>query len=349
MKRREFLTAPVCLAGAVVLPRCLEAMTYDPILLAHLGAHEGRFNSGGLTIVAAYSAEGHYMAGQAVAQLISRHVSGAKAMLTVVATTADALRLLRAGRTETPYGHFVVNLAVVDGDEADARIREVTGGRPEEPADLRLLTLLPPELLHIVTLRESPVRRVGDLKGKTVSIGPAGSRSAKVMGRLLEALDLSGATALQREALPLAAALKALAERRIDAFAWHGPVSPALFAHLGGLLGIQMTLVSQTDGIVKLRLDGGPAYYAAVIPKGAYQWLETDVRVVGTQNLLIGRADLSAQLAYDIVRTVNAHPEAFDGAGGSLPELSGGPEPSLPLHPGAKKFREEIKPRLLTK
>lgn len=345
MKRREFLTRAACLAGAVVLARRVEARTDDPIRLAHLGAHEGRFNTGGLTIVAAYSAEGHYMAGQAVAQLISRYVAGAKAMLTVVATTADALRLLRAGRTDTPYGQFVVNLAVVDGDEAG--VHEASRGHPQEPADLRLLTLLPPELLHIVTLRGSPVRGVGDLKGKTVSIGPAGSRSAKVMGYLLEALDLSGGAALKREALPLAAALKALAERRIEAFAWHGPVSPTLFAHLGGLLGIQMTLLSQADGIVKLRRGGRPAYYAAVIPKGAYPWLENDVPVVGTQNLLISRADLSAQLAYDIVRTVNAHPAAFEGVGGSLPELSGGPEPSLPLHPGALKFREETKPALL--
>src|SRR5205809_2566110 len=226
MNRREFLATASGVAAAGLFPR---------VSLAHLGAHEGRFGTGGLTLISGYCAEGHHLVGQAVVELISQHVSTAKrSQLTVIASSADTLRLLRAGYTDTPYGRFTVDLALVEGDEAYAALKG-TGSQD----GLRLLTLLPAQYLHIVTLGESPIRSILELKGKPVSVGPARSRSEKLTLRLLEALDPSVATSLQRAALGLSESMWALAEKKVDALAWHGPVSPALFEHLAGLLKIR--------------------------------------------------------------------------------------------------------------
>jgi len=331
MNRREFLATASGVAAAGFFPR---------ICLAHLGAHEGRFTTGGLTLISGYCAEGHHLVGQAVVELISQHVSTAKrSQLTVIASSADTLRLLRAGHTDTPYGRFSVDLALVEGDEVHAALKG-TGSRD----GLRLLTLLPAQYLHIVTLGESPIRSVGELKGKTVSVGPARSRSEKLMFRLLGALDPSVGASLQRAALGLSESMWALAEKKIDAFAWHGPVSPALFEHLAALLKIRLTLLSHEEGVPKLREKYGTAYYPALIRQGAYAWLEKDVRVVGTQNLLISRLDLPVQLAYDIVKALDSHPDAFTGADRRLSDLGAGPETYMPfpVHPGALKFRNEM-------
>ena len=331
MNRREFLAAASGVAAAGFFPR---------VCLAHLGAHEGRFTTGGLTLISGYCAEGHHLVGQAVVELISQHVSTAKrSQLTVIASSADTLRLLRAGHTDTPYGRFSVDLALVEGDEVHAALKG-TGSRD----GLRLLTLLPAQYLHIVTLGESPIRSVGELKGKTVSVGPARSRSEKLMFRLLGALDPSVGASLQRAALGLSESMWALAEKKIDAFAWHGPVSPALFEHLAALLKIRLTLLSYEEGVPKLREKYGTAYYPALIRQGAYAWLEKDVRVVGTQNLLISRLDLPVQLAYDIVKALDSHPDAFTGADRRLSDLGAGPETYMPfpVHPGALKFRNEM-------
>jgi len=330
MNRREFLARASGVAAAGFFPR---------VCLAHLGAHEGRFTTGGLTLISGYCAEGHHLVGQAVVELISQHVSTAKrSQLTVIASSADTLRLLRAGHTDTPYGRFSVDLALVEGDEVHAALKG-TGSRD----GLRLLTLLPAQYLHIVTLGESPIRSVGELKGKTVSVGPARSRSEKLMLRLLEALDPSVGASLKRAELGLSESMWALAEKKIDAFAWHGPVSPALFEHLAALLKIRLTLLSYEDGVPKLREKYGTAYYPALIRQGAYAWLEKDVRVVGTQNLLISRLDLPVQLAYDIVKALDSHPDAFTGADRRLSDLGAGPETYMPfpVHPGALKFRNE--------
>src|SRR5256712_12110873 len=270
MNRREFLATASGVAAAGCVPR---------VCVVHLGAHEGRFATGGLTLISGYCAEGHHLVGQAVVDLISRHVSTAKrSQLTVIASSAHALRLLRAGYTDTPYGRFSVDLALVEGDEAYTALKG-TGSH----ARLRLLTLLPAQSLHIVTPGESPIRSILELKGKTVSVGPARSRSEKLTLRLLEALDPSVGASLQRAALGLSESMWALAEKKIDALAWHGPVSPALFEHLAGLLKIRIALLSYEEGVPKLREKYGTAYYPALIRQGAYPGLEQDIRVVGTR------------------------------------------------------------------
>src|SRR3989442_14157847 len=107
MNRREFLATASGVAAAGFFPR---------VCLAHLGAHEGRFATGGLTLVSGYCAEGHHLVGQAVVDLISRHVSTARrAQLTVIASSADTLRPLRARYTHTPYCRFSVELALGEG------------------------------------------------------------------------------------------------------------------------------------------------------------------------------------------------------------------------------------------
>src|SRR6266849_3931674 len=250
MKRREFFATTLGLAGAGLFPRLVYAELDPPIRLAHLGAHEGRFTTGGLTLVSGYSVEGHHQVGQAVVELISRYVSGAKrSVLTVVASSADALRLLRAGRTDTAYGQFTVDLVLVEGDEAYAALQGGNASGSQDSGELRLLTMLPPQFLHIVTLRERPIGSIGELKGKKVSVGPPRSRSEKVMLRLLEALDPSVGISLQREPLGLSESMWALGEKKIDALAWHGPISPLLFEHLAGLLKIRIALLSYEEGV----------------------------------------------------------------------------------------------------
>ena len=335
MNRREFLATASGVAGAGLFPL---------VSLAHLGAHEGRFTTGGLTLISGYSVEGHHLVGQAVVELISQHVSTAKrSQLTVIASSADTLRLLRAGHTDTPYGRFTVDLVLVDGDEAYAALQGADASGSPDSGGLRLLTLLPAQYLHIVTLRESPIRSIGEFKGKAVSVGPSRSRSEKLMLRLLEALDPSVATSLRRETLGLSASMWALAEKKIDALAWHGPVSPVLFEHLAGLLKIQIALLSHEEGVPKLREKYGTAYYPAVIRQGAYPWLKKDIGVVGTQNLLISRLDLPDQTAYEIVKTLSSHRDAFTGTDYRLSDVGAEPKTLTPFpdHPGALKFRDE--------
>src|SRR2546427_6223608 len=110
MNRRGFLATASGVAAAGFVPR---------VSLAHLGAHEGRFATGGLTLISGYCVEGHHLVGQAVVDLISRHVSTAKrSQLTVIASSADTLGLLRAGHTDTPYGRVTVDRPLAGGDQA---------------------------------------------------------------------------------------------------------------------------------------------------------------------------------------------------------------------------------------
>src|SRR2546429_8823057 len=98
MNRREFLATASGVAAAGFVPG---------VCLAHLGAHEGRFATGGLTLVSGYCAERHHLVGQAVVVLILRHVPTARrSRLTVIPSSPSTLRLLPACPPESPPWRF---------------------------------------------------------------------------------------------------------------------------------------------------------------------------------------------------------------------------------------------------
>src|SRR5437773_12455718 len=66
MNRREFLATASGVAAAGLFPR---------VSLAHLGAHEGRFGTGGLTLIRGYCAQGDHLEGEAGDALIAQHLS----------------------------------------------------------------------------------------------------------------------------------------------------------------------------------------------------------------------------------------------------------------------------------
>ena len=332
MTRRTFLTASAAVVGVAVVPRALDAAAREPWRVAHLGAHEGRFTKGALTLVSGYTVEGHHFAGQTIAGAITRYGKGTRAVLTVVASAADALRLLQSGGTTTAYGHFGVDLALVESDELHASI-----AARRELSELQALCTLPPHFLHVVALSGSPLQWARDVKGQRVSLGASGSRTEKVVRRFLAASDMS-LDDLRRESLPPGASMKALAEHRLDAFAWHGPVSTDVFERLPGLLGIRLTLLPLGDESTGLAADGG-RYYAGTLSKGTYSWLERDARALATANYLLCRRDLPLEVGYRIVKALQSHLDA------TLPGMGGSgraePAPPVPLHPGALRFAEE--------
>jgi TRAP-type uncharacterized transport system substrate-binding protein len=136
---------------------------------------------------------------------------------------------------------------------------------------------------------------------------------------------------LRRESLPPGASMKALAESRLDAFAWHGRVSTDVFERLPGLLGIRLTLLPLGDESSRLAADGG-RYYAGTLPKTTYSWLERDARALATANYLVCRRDLPLETGYRIVKALQSGMGGADGAG---------PAPPISLHPGALRFAEE--------
>jgi uncharacterized protein len=102
-----------------------------------------------------------------------------------------------------------------------------------------------------------------------------------------------------------------------------------------------LTLVTASEAIRKTMPEFGPAKIAA----GTYRLLDKDYVTVGVPNFVIGRADLPADLVYQLVKaTFENQPrlvKATSAAGDTLPQ-NALKNTFLPFHPGAVRYYREI-------
>lgn len=279
-------------------------------------------------VLAAGEEGGFYLA---FARLFADQVNQADVGLrcTAIATEASVanLDLLRTGRAD---------LALV---LADTALTAVAGKPPfTAPTPLQALGRVYENYMQLVVRMDSPIRKVADLAGRTVSFGAAGSGAALFGERLLAAAGIRPTV----EHLPLAEAVAALAARRIDALLWSGGVPTPALADLDNRVGILLlSLDSVTSG---LRSDYGSVYEPVLVPSEAYQHVQ-DVHTIGVANLLVGSPSLPADVAGAVVSVL------VNRAAQLVPQQALGTQfldartlvatAGVPLHPGAAaKYRD---------
>ncbi len=274
-----------------------------------------------------------YPAGGALCREINKAADDRIACL--VAATAGSeenLKRLRAGE---------LDLAVVQSDWAyHAAGRGINGDPPF--AGLRSLFSLQPLVMTLVAGPESGVQTLDDLKGKSVSIGPAGSGLAAGARLVLEGLGFSPGS-LELVEMPVDRQIPALCNAEIDAF-----LIPV--AHPNGAVGSAVDLCAATfipiSGEPAARLlKAFPYYGTASIPAGLYLYNGDAVESIGLVANVVADQSLDADLVYQIVKSVfdnlddlrEQHPvlENLDEA-----EMTGAGLPA-PLHPGAMQFYQE--------
>jgi hypothetical protein len=274
----------------------------------------------------------YYPYGGAIARVLSLHLSGLEATAEVTAASVDNLKLIRDHKSDIGF-----TLADTLDDAVKGRGAFVGGAVP-----VRALAVLYSNYTHLVSHGASGVSRVADLRGKTVSLGAAGSGTELIATRILQAARLDPARDLTRVSLGVSQSVDAIKDAKIDAFFWSGGVPTAAVLDLANTPGASWRLVPNDDVLESLQSRYGEALYSRLsVPRAAYAGLPADVAVVGVSNLLVVHQDMPEQLAYDITRLlfehradlVAVHPEA---ARLSLATASTGSP--APFHPGALRF-----------
>lgn len=208
---------------------------------------------------------------------------------------------------------------------------------------LRAIASLFPEALHLVVRAESPIRRVADLRGKTVALGEPGSGTLASTRTLLAAMGLDETT-LTRKYLRPALTIDELRAGTIDAFFLIGVGPMAPIRELAGTTPIR--LVPIDDEILHALEKAHPVYSRTIIAAGSYRGVEGATVSVGCAALWVAGAGVEADLIYAITKALwNDATERLLSASnpigarvrreGALTGLS------LPLHPGAERYYRE--------
>jgi uncharacterized protein len=199
---------------------------------------------------------------------------------------------------------------------------------------IRVIADLFPEAVQLVVATGSPIRKLGDLSGKRVSLGSAGSGGAVIAGEILSATGVRGIK-LRHDAYETSAGL--LQQGRLDAFFYLGETPSPL---IGDLVARGVAHLMPIQGKLRSRLLARvPGLAAATIASDTYSGSGL-VETVSCRTLWLAHDGTPPDIVYGLVRAL-FHPANQTLLAAQNIRL-GRPDPfSVKLHPGAERFYRE--------
>ncbi|MBR0649880.1 TAXI family TRAP transporter solute-binding subunit [Roseomonas terrae] len=206
---------------------------------------------------------------------------GVRMVVLPTAGSVENLTLLRDSRVSLAFAQADVAALAVAGRGPFAEV----GPNPE----IRALMALFPEQLHIVVRADDPAQGIGDLAGRRVATGLAGSGSRVTAAEALAAAGVHVEDPADARTLDPRASLAALAARRVDAVMLVGaapfpPVVEAFGAAPLRLLPVDAALADRVRGAGLVALP---------IPAGAYAGQPGAVPALAVAALLVTEANLT--------------------------------------------------------
>ncbi|MCF6138982.1 TAXI family TRAP transporter solute-binding subunit [Pseudalkalibacillus berkeleyi] len=204
--------------------------------------------------------------------------------------------------------------------------------------NVQAIGTLYPETIQIVVMKNSDIKSVEDLKGKSVSIGDIGSGTAENAKQILEVHGIS-TDDIEVKNLPFDESAELLQDGELDAaFITSGAPTGAIEG-LSALKPVRILPIA--DDKAKELSEKYPYYAQDTIPSGTYQ-LEEEVNTVAVLAMLVVRKDLSEDAVYNLTKAF------FDNVGdikhakgekiSAENALNG---VGIDLHPGAEKYYKE--------
>ena len=256
--------------------------------------------------------------------------------------TATSVTAITSGGSKANIEAMSKNDAQLGFVQSDVAAYAYEGTRLFETADTSFsaVAALYMEQVQIVTL-DPNIKSVADLKGKSVSIGAAGS------GVYFNAVDVLGAYGIDADKdinptyQSFGDSVESLQDGKIDAaFVVAGAPTTAVTSLSATK---QVYLVSLDDEHINKLVADSPYYSKNVISKDAYGTPE-DVTTVAVMAVVIARNDVAEDDVYNFVSTVFENKDEITQAHAKGAELDlnfAASYGSIPYHPGAAKYFSE--------
>ena len=276
----------------------------------------------------------YYPLGGGMADLLTRSVPNLNATAGTTAGSVANLQLMQNKKADV-----ALSMADASWDAYKGQEKFAAGSIP-----VRALMVLYPNRMHVVTVEGTGINKFADLKGKRVSTGAVNSATEVMAARMIEAQGMSIKDFTQ-ERLDPGRSAEAIKDKKLDAFFWVGGVPTSSVTDLAATPGTKLKLIDHDEGVDGMNKKYGPLYVKDVIPAKSYPGQDQPNRIATVWNVLIARADLPDEVAYNIVKTmfekkddmVRVHGEArnFDL------KYQTSAAAVIPFHPGAAKYLAE--------
>lgn len=232
---------------------------------------------------------------------------------------------------------------------ADA-VQTYEGQHPGAAARLRGVARLYDDYVQLVVPRDSDIRSIADLRGKTVATGLPRSGVRLIAERVLRAAGLDPTKDIEASSEGIDTGPAKLKRGEIDAFFWSGGVPTAGLEQLADTFTFRFVPIS-SDLVARMHdQDDSTGYYRATnMPESAYPTIQngSTVATIAVSNLLITRTDMAPRLTEWLTRTVIKSRDLIGAHvhSAQLVDLRTAiyTDP-LTLHEGAKRYYRSVKP-----
>jgi len=199
-----------------------------------------------------------------------------------------------------------------------------------------------PETCQIITTAGTGIKSVADFRGKSVSVGDAGSGVEFNAAQIMEAYGLTF-NDIKKQNLSFAASADALRDGRIDAFfVTAGTPTPAI---VDLAMARDVVVLPVSDADLSRLTQRYPFYSRDIIPAGTYKGMTAPVPTVAVKAAFIVSNKLSEATVYQLTRALFVHRDQIAQAHFRGNDISG-PNAvdgiSVPFHPGAARYLKEI-------
>ena len=277
----------------------------------------------------------YYPTGGAICRLVNKMKKETKIRCSVESTGGSVYNINTIKNKELDFG-------IAQSDVVYQASRGNGKFKGKKVSKLRSVMAIYPELLALVTRKDSNIYKLSDIKGKRINLGNPGS------GNEATALTLFDLSDIKKSSLKFAGALKAaempdaLRDNKIDGYFYMigHPTANIKDASNSVDTRIVPLVGSKVDDLLKKY----PYFARANIQGGMYKGNEKDIKTFGVKAVLVTSTDVSEKAVYTVVKAVLENFEAFKKlhpAYAHITKESLLDGLSAPLHKGAKKYFKE--------
>lgn len=275
----------------------------------------------------------YYPYGGGLAELINEHIEGYEAVAEVTGASVENMGLVWRGDSD---------LALALADTVYQAYNGTGDFEGRQLENIRALASIYPNAVQIVTLADSGIESLADLKGKTVSVGAPGSGTELNARALLEANGITYED-FTPQRLNFNETADAIRDGDIDAGFWS--VGPPTSSIMNLATTRDIRLIGLSDEEIANAQEAEPVFAAYQLKADLYEGMDEAVQTIGIPNVLAVSSEMDEELAYKITQTlfeqtdqlIAIHPAAND----TTVEFSVESTP-IPFHPGALRYYEEV-------
>ncbi len=275
----------------------------------------------------------YYPIGGGFAEMINNHIEGASATAEVTGASVENMGLIMRGDAD---------LALALADTVYQAYNGTGDFEGRQIENTRALASVYPNAVQLVTLADSDIQSLEDLRGKRVSVGAPGSGTELNARALLEANGITYDD-FRPQRLNFNETADAIRDGDIDAGFWS--VGPPTSSILNLAATRSIRLIGFSDEEIENAREVEPTFAAYELRAGMYDGMDEAVQTISIPNVLVVNADMDEELAYELTKLlfentdelIAVHPAAND----TTVEFSIDSTP-VPFHDGALRYYEEV-------